>query len=126
MVIGVVSGMAPAAGVGGAGYAMVISRRLRNSFVRLLDRELCPFQVRGGAVGRLSSSSIAPATFQNTISAPPVGHNNPDQKMYALAKHIINLLTDALNALGVCRIPIGMHCIGVPCHSEHYTARHYG
>ena len=37
------------------------SRRLRNSFVRLLDRELCPFQVRGGGVGRLSSSSIATA-----------------------------------------------------------------
>ena len=37
------------------------SRRLRNSFVRLLDRELCPFQVRGGGVERLSSSSIATA-----------------------------------------------------------------
>ena len=37
------------------------SRRLRNSFVRLLDRELCSFQVRGGGVGRLSSSSIATA-----------------------------------------------------------------
>ena len=37
------------------------SRRLRNSLVRLLGRELCPFQVRGGGVGRLSSSSIATA-----------------------------------------------------------------
>ena len=33
------------------------SRRLRNSLVRLLDQELCLFQVRGGGVGRLSSSS---------------------------------------------------------------------
>ena len=37
------------------------SRRLQNSFVRLLDRELCPFQVRGGGVGRLSSSSLVTA-----------------------------------------------------------------
>ena len=63
MVIGVDSEMAPAAGVGGAGYAMVFSRRLWNSFVRLLDQELCPFQVRGGGVGHLSSSSIVTAMW---------------------------------------------------------------
>ena len=73
MVIGVDSEMAPAAGVGGTGYAMVFSRRLRNSFVQLLDRELCLFQVRGGGVERQSSSSIATATHLLLVCTTLVG-----------------------------------------------------
>ena len=96
--------MAPAPSVGGAGYAMVFSTRLQNSFVQLLDRELCPFQVRGGGVGRLSSSSI-------TTAIPYIERESDDINIYYY-----------IRSIGILQFPLLFY--RTESRTRHTTSRH--
>ena len=41
------------------------------------------------------------------------GYNNHEQKCMLCLGHIMKLLTDASNSVGACRIPTGIHYIGM-------------